>query len=196
MNRRDDRDLEKPHFYSQYWIDQAREAAGLVVSLSDDQVAPMATQVLDRQDSMTDDEPIAPHIPKAPPTINSPLDDFDDLPLPPSPRPTKQKAPTHPQRPASLSSFADLAALGFGAGAETDELAISPDDDADEIISQLESEFDMGHVEPDDEEAASFETLSEEENEWDEEDEEGDGDGTPKQPRGKPSSPRRPRRDF
>ena len=196
MNRRDDRDLEKPHFYSQYWIDQAREAAGLVVLGGNDQMAATATQVLDHLDSTIDDEPIAPHIPKAPPTISSQLDEFDDLPLPPAPKPVKQKAPTHPQRPASLSSFADLAALGFGAGAETDELAISPDDDADEIISQLESEFDMGHVEPDDEEAASFETLSEEENEWDDEEEGVDGDGTPRPPRGKPTSPRRPRRDF
>jgi hypothetical protein len=195
MNRRDDRDLEKPHFYSQYWIDQAREAAGLVVNVSDEQTT--ATQVLDRFDSTIDDEPIAPHIPKAPPTLNTPLDEFDDLlPVSPTPKPVKQKPPAHPQR-ERLTNLADLAALGFGAGAETDELAISPDDDADDIISQLESEFDMGRVEPDDEEAASFETLSEEENEmWDDEEEEGDGDGAPHPPRGKPSSPRRPRRDY
>ncbi len=195
MNRRDDRDLEKPHYYSTYWIEQAREAAGLVVNMGDDQMA-AATQVLDHEDDIADDELAAPPIPKAPPTISTPLDDFDDLPLPPAPKPAKQKAPAHPQRPTSLSSFADLAAMGFGAGAETDELAISPDDDADEIISQLESEFEMGHVEPDDEEAASFETLSEEESElWDDE-EGGDDDGVPRAPRGKPSSPRRPRRDF
>jgi hypothetical protein len=197
MSRKDERDLERPHYYSQFWINQAREAAGQPISFSNGDAA--LASVLDR-DEEDDDDLLTLPVQKAPPTLESALEDFDALVLPPAPapKPPKQKNPTA-QRPASLSSFADLAALGFGADTETGDFAVGADDDADDIMSRIESEFEMSKdVEPDEEEAASLESLSEEENGlWEEEAE--DDDTLPRRPVGpRPKiPPRRPqRRDF
>jgi len=202
MSRKDDRDLERPHYYSQFWINQAREAAGEPVVYSNGESSLL--QVMDdREDSMPESI-LRPAASK--PSLSTVFDDFDDLPLPPLPaKPIKQK-PVAPPRSSSLSSFADLAALGFGADAdETSELAVGADDDTDDIVSRLESEFDMGNVEPDIDEAASLETLSEEEDEMYDEDEDEDENGVPgrtprtpgKSPRRTPPlPPRRPTREF
>ena len=197
MSRKDEKDLERPHYYSQFWINQAREAAGQPINFSNGDGG--LTQVLDREDEDFDVPLMAS---KIAPAITDTLDDLDELPLPPppAPKPIKQKAPT-PQRAAPLSSFADLATLGFGKGAETDELAISADDSTEDIMSRIESEFELSNevdVVPDEEEAASLETLSEAEGDlWEEEEE--DDDALPRRGAGpRPKiPPRRPqRRDF
>lgn len=190
MSRRDiEKDLERPHYFSQYWINIARQyALGGASALE-------AMQTVDE-----DEEELAPPPPVRPaPKPAAPLTaltaDLEDFPVPRAPsKPVKQRPPE--QKPASLTSFADLLTQGFGEGMDMDELAVGADADDDEVISRIGANFD-DEVEPDEEEAASLETLSEEENLFDEE-EEVDDFGAPR--RAKPTKPvrppRRPERPF
>jgi len=201
MSKKDDKDLERPHYYSQFWINIARGGDGSEISLGNGS----ATHVADRADSYVDDLfPVNDHTASSLDDIDDePEDDFEDeLPLPPQPAPKPNRQRNTPTRSSTLSSFADLAAIGFGAGAETEELSVGADAETDDIISQLESGFDMGRVEPDEEEAASLESLSEEEDEqWDDEEDE-NKDGIPRRgvrPVVPPKPTRRPapkRREF
>jgi hypothetical protein len=189
MSKKDDRDLERPHYYSQYWINIARQAYNGGIS--------------DLGNTVEEEDSTPPEVIRPVNTavaVEEPLDEFEELPLPvpPTPKPSKQR--TASQQRASLTSLADLAALGFGADAETEELAVGADDDENDIVSRLESEFDMGTM---DEDEADLEPLPDEEDElWDEDEEEEDENGVSLRPPRTvipPKPPRRPaprRREF
>jgi hypothetical protein len=168
MSKKDDRDLERPHYYSQYWINVARQAAGLSVAEDFEDFSTSDPDLI--TDSLS---PLG--IRTGSTIVDNTMDELDDITLPvPTVAPKPQK-PRLPSRPPSLSSFADLAALGFGPDTETEELPVGIDDDEAAIVSRLESEFDMGNVEPDEEEAASLESLAEEDEDyWSEEEEDDD----------------------
>lgn len=196
MSRRDtDKDLERPHFYSQYWVTIARHYArtGSLVNLP--------TVVDETEEDVYDDLPPAQPVARAvatPPPAPEPEaePDIDDLPLPLAPRPTAKPAKPKPEpKASSLNSFADLAAIGFGNDAEMEELPVGEDDDTESVISRLGANFDDDDfpVQPDEEEAASLESLSEEED-WDDDEEEDDTTGAPHRPT-RPIKPQRPRRD-
>lgn len=186
MSRRDtEKELERPHYFSQYWINIAR------------QYALGGASALETMPALDEDEeelqplplPLRP-TPKAAAPLTALSADLEDLPVPRAPtKPAKQR-PLE-QKPAALTSFADLATLGFGEGLDVDELAVGADADDDEVISRIGSNFD-DEVEPDQEEAASLETLSEEENLFDEEEEDVDDFGAPR--RAKQVKPVRPPR--
>ncbi len=193
MSRRDaDKDLERPHFYSQYWVAIARQYAK-TGSLAE---MPGVGEMMVEEDDYDDLPPARPIAKTATPV--APVEpDLDDLPLPPAPRPAAKPPKPRPEKAQpSLNSFADLAAIGFGEDLEMEELPVSDEDDTASVISRLGSNFDDDEdlaVEPDQEEAASLESLSEEED-WDDEDEDEEDLGGPRRPP-RPTKPNRPRRD-
>lgn len=197
MSRREtDKDVERPHFYSQYWVTIARHYArtGSLLNL------PTVVDEIEEDDfdDLPPARPVVARTVTAPPPapVPEPETDIDDLPLPLTPRPTAKPAKPKPEpKASSLSSFADLAAIGFGKDAEMEELPVGEDDDAESVISRLGANFedDDFPVQPDEEEAASLESLSEEED-WDEDEEEDDATGAPHRPT-RPVKPPRPRRD-
>lgn len=189
MSRREsEKDLERPHYYSQYWINIAKQYArtGSLAAM------PTIEGMDDEDDEDFDELPVRPLA-----KVMPPLPEIDDLPLP-LPRtvktPPKQKPPE--LRPSALTSFADLAALGFGAGIEMEEMPVSDDDDTESVMSRIGSNFDDGL--PNVEEAASLEALTEDEA-WDDDEEEEDDIGAVRRP-SKPTKPirppRRPERPF
>jgi hypothetical protein len=183
MSRRDtEKDLERPHYFSQYWINIARQYAQGDVPLTT-----MAVEV-DEEDDFAP-TPASASRPAVRTSLNPLEAGLDDLPVA---RPTQKAAPKKPEpSKASLNSLADLAALGFGDDVEVDDLPVGADADDDDVMSRLGANFD-DEITPDEEEAASLESLSEEEDFLDEEDEEDDEFGGPR--RGKSSKPARPRR--
>jgi hypothetical protein len=190
MSRREtDKDLERPHFYSQYWISIAKQYArtGDIASL------PAVGALMEDEDEMEDLPPVRPAAKTV--TAPPPVPEIDDFPLPVAKAPAKPPKNRPEPKPSALTSFADLAAIGFGGDMEMEEMPVSDEDDTESVISRLGSNFrddDEDIVEPDEEEAASLESLSEEED-WDD-DEDEDNDGTPRRP-SRPSKPTRPRRD-
>lgn len=192
MSRRDtDKDLERPHFYSQYWISIAKQYArtGDIASL------PSVGALMEEDDEEVEDLPPARPAAKTVTAPPPPVPEIDDFPLPLAKTPPKPQKNRPEPKPSALTSFADLAAIGFGGDMDVEDLAVSDEDDAESVISRLGSNFrddDEDFVEPDEEEAASLESLSEEED-WDDDDEE-EGDGGPRRPT-RPSKPTRPRRD-
>jgi hypothetical protein len=193
MSRRDtDKDLERPHFYSQYWVAIARQYAktGSLAGM------PGVGEMMVEEDDFDDLPPERPTARVVQPA--APIEpEIDDLPLPLVTRPTAKPAkPRTEKAQSSLSSFADLAALGFGSDMEMEELPVRDEDDAESVISRIGSNFDNDDepaIEPDQEEAASLEALSEEED-WDDDEEEDDGSGVPRHTT-RPIKPIRPRRD-
>jgi hypothetical protein len=196
MSRREiDKDLERPHFYSQYWITIARHYArtGSLANLP----TVMEETEEDEIEELPPMRPVARTV-TAPPPAPAPEaePDIEELPLPlarPTPKPAKPKPEP---KASSLNSLAELAAIGFGNDMETEELPVSDDDDTESVISRLGSNFDNDEdfgVQPDEEEAASLESLSEEED-WDEDEEEDDTPGGHRRPT-RPTKPQRPRRD-
>lgn len=192
MSRKEnDKDLDRPRYYSQYWINIARQYAlgGVLPSVS-------------TMESGEDDEPFeTPVRPATKPAnvIDLTPDIDDELPLPrPAAKPAKPR-PVEPARSNALTSFADLATLGFGEDAETEELPVGADDDAESVISRIGQQFGEDEdldVEPDEEEAASLESLEEDEWEEDEEDEDGVTRRRPTRPVKPQRPPRRPDRPF
>ncbi len=183
MNRKDS-ETERPHFYSQYWIGIARQIGGGALSAT--AIAP---------------EPSIAR-PQAKAAIPPVLDDDDlDLLPKPLPRPIKPKPQAVPKT-TTLKDLSELAALGIGQDADAGESPFSDDDSPEEVLSKLtkgaaapsddlDSLEEIG-VEPDEEEAASLESLSDEEA-W--EDEEEDDIGLGRRPRPiKPSRRPAPRR--
>ncbi len=200
MSRRDsEKDLERPHFYSQYWIAIAQQYAR---SGSLEAMPPIETSIAD-----DDFEEAAPARPVARATVAPPppappaepeIDDLPIIPARPS-RPTKARQP-EPRPTPALTSFADLAALGFGEDIEMEDLPVGADEDEASVMSRLGSNFDNDDVQPDEEEAASLESLAEEDDyDDDEEDEDDLGVRRPTKPTRpvKPPRPvRRPDRPF
>lgn len=185
MSRREsEKDLERPHYYSQYWINIAKQYAR-----SGSLAAMPAIEALDDEEDDEDYEDLPPRATAT--KVAPPEPEIDDLPLPPAPKPAKSPAKQRPveQRPSALTSFADLAALGFGADLDVEEMPVSDDDDTESVISRIGSNFE---VVPDEEEAASLEALTEDEA-WDDDDEDEDDVGAVRRP-SKPIKPVRPPR--
>lgn len=210
MNRRDlEKDAERPHFYSTYWINIIQNLGDI-----DADHGAVAAPPRPADDEGEDFAPTAPPVPEPEPVL--------DIPLPRAPAKTPKPRPVEPPRAASLSSLADLAKGVFGTDAETDEIVIRDDeepeavirrmgmdrsadeDDEDEVAATLNDDED--EVEPSLEESASLESLSEEED-YDDEEEDEDGLGgshrrpvrptrPPVKPPRRPTPYRPPTRDF
>ena len=183
MSRREsEKDLERPHYYSQYWINIAKQYArtGSIAAM------PAIEGMDDEDDEDFDELPVRP-LAKATP----PVPEIDELPLP-LPKLVKNPPKQKPveQRASALTSFADLAALGFGADIELEEMPVGDDDDTESVMSRIGSNFDDGL--PNVEEAASLEALTEDED-WDDDDEDEDDVGAVRRPT-KPIKPVRPPR--
>lgn len=170
MIKKDDANFDRPHYFSQYWINIAREDAGMGAAPTAI-IRPLAPVETDDPDQL--------------PTQLTPskkmMEDLDDFSFIPQPLPKKEKDKPMPLRKPTLNSLTDLASLSFGSGMEMEELAIGEDDNVDDVLPRLD--FDLDEVEPMDDETASIETLTEEEFEdWDDEDDEF-GNAKPKSPK-------------
>jgi hypothetical protein len=193
MNRKD-ADTERPHYYSQYWIAVARQAAGLSGSVAT--AAPEPATERTQPAAMSDLDDDLDLAPKAAPKANKP----------------RPQAPTRPT--TTLKDLSALAALSFGEEDEGDTSPFSDEDSPEEVVSKLnrarsappaDDGFDDDDldVEPNEDEAASLEALSEEEDYDDEEDENDEQNlhrrtGIPRpKPARRPPPPRRtPGRDY
>ncbi len=184
MSRRDsERDVERPRYYSTYWINIARQESG-----KNGGPSVLAEDLIEDEEDLEEDFLPEPPVVTPPPNSITPIRPA----TPPAPKKAK------PPEPRTLSSLADLAELGFGKDIEQpQDLAIGDDEDTESIISRIESGFDDDDDEqdedvlPDEEEAASLEALEDEE--WADDEEDEDSELGPRRrtvPRPKP--PRRP----
>lgn len=182
MNRRDfTQDADRPHYYSTYWINIARQYGGKPGGFTASPVE------MDEEEEDEDLLPL-PHVETKAPPLPPELEILQGgRPTAPT-RPSKAKPP---EQRSTLSSLQDLAALGFGDDVQTQDLAIGADDEEEDIISRLESDFE-DEVEPDEEEAASLEALEDEE--WEEDDEEEDDVGSRRRTKPAPKLPPKPSR--
>jgi hypothetical protein len=187
LNRKDtSQELDRPHFYSQFWIDVAQGKRDLSAARSVESDAEV-------EDSEDEEFGIQPE-----PVVN------------PGPKPRVAKAPekkVESPRPV-ISSLADLANIDLlmksSAEMDTDEV---PDIEAgamddlgpfgqptDAAEPSIVTDFDLDDVESEPEEAAAGEDFDEESEDFGEEEEEEDDWGSSRRS-SKPQKPRRQPRE-
>lgn len=186
-------DIERPHYYSQYWLDVAEgRPTGQTAAneaAPETPVARHATAVAEPVESYDEEVPTL-------------ADEVAEVPAPaPAPAPRKASKQQEKKEPARVTSLSELARIQelMGRSAEMEDTA-SPNLEAADLTTEepaLVTDFDLG----DEAEAPEFAAEDEEEpfadeDEFDEDEEEdewgGGGGGGGRKPR-KPTKP--PRRD-